>query len=229
MVMSVPRLLRRVYDYTRLAPRSPRSWRTAGCGGEPIALGLSPRRDNSGAMWWLARAAAGHPAVVRRPYLGKIFATSKRGSVRQDGRRLVGETMDNRGQRAYVLTLTAPNSTSGVRKPRRISAQTRVIPPWPHGLYAVGKQGLREVSELCYHKAHYAAQQIAALPGYACGQKHILPMSSPCIARHRRRRSTSTCSTTISCAMTGPGLPRMENDLLIAVTERTHAKKSTYW
>jgi glycine dehydrogenase subunit 1 len=31
----------------------------------------------------------------------------------------------------------------------------------------VGKNGLRQVSELCFHKAHYAAEAIAKLPGYS--------------------------------------------------------------
>jgi glycine dehydrogenase subunit 1 len=31
----------------------------------------------------------------------------------------------------------------------------------------MGKQGLRRVAELCYHKSHYAAQQIDALDGYS--------------------------------------------------------------
>ena len=31
----------------------------------------------------------------------------------------------------------------------------------------MGKQGLRETAELCYHKAHYAAAEIAKLPGYS--------------------------------------------------------------
>jgi glycine cleavage system P protein (glycine dehydrogenase) subunit 1 len=30
----------------------------------------------------------------------------------------------------------------------------------------MGKQGLRKVAELCYHKAHYAADQIGKLDGY---------------------------------------------------------------
>jgi len=31
----------------------------------------------------------------------------------------------------------------------------------------MGKQGLRRVAEICYHKAHYAAGQIAEIPGYS--------------------------------------------------------------
>jgi glycine dehydrogenase subunit 1 len=30
----------------------------------------------------------------------------------------------------------------------------------------MGRQGMRKVAELCYHRAHYAAAQIAQLPGY---------------------------------------------------------------
>ncbi|MDP7348713.1 MAG: hypothetical protein QF735_10790, partial [Phycisphaeraceae bacterium] len=33
-------------------------------------------------------------------------------------------------------------------------------------LSVLGKQGLRKVAELCYHKAHYAADRIVALTGY---------------------------------------------------------------
>ena len=33
-------------------------------------------------------------------------------------------------------------------------------------LAAMGKHGLRKVAELCWHKSHYAAAAIAALPGY---------------------------------------------------------------
>ena len=32
---------------------------------------------------------------------------------------------------------------------------------------AMGKSGMRQVAELCYQKAHYAAAQIAKLPGYS--------------------------------------------------------------
>ena len=31
----------------------------------------------------------------------------------------------------------------------------------------MGKQGLRRVAELCYHKSHYAASAIGRIPGFA--------------------------------------------------------------
>jgi glycine dehydrogenase subunit 1 len=34
-------------------------------------------------------------------------------------------------------------------------------------LASLGKQGLREVAELCFHKAHYAAGEIDKLEGYS--------------------------------------------------------------
>ncbi|GAJ23358.1 unnamed protein product, partial [marine sediment metagenome] len=34
-------------------------------------------------------------------------------------------------------------------------------------LGALGKRGLKQVAELCYHKAHYAAEAIGKLKGYS--------------------------------------------------------------
>jgi glycine dehydrogenase subunit 1 len=31
----------------------------------------------------------------------------------------------------------------------------------------LGKNGLRQVAELCFHKAHYAAEKISGLPGFS--------------------------------------------------------------
>ena len=34
-------------------------------------------------------------------------------------------------------------------------------------LACMGKQGMRKVAELCYHKAHYAASIISTIPGFS--------------------------------------------------------------
>lgn len=100
------------------------------------------------------------------PYLG-IFAAREEYVRRMPGR-LVGETTDRKGRRGYVLTLTPreqhirrEKATSNICTNQSLIALRAAI-----YLAYMGKQGLRAVAELCYHKAHYAAREIAQLPGF---------------------------------------------------------------
>ena len=100
------------------------------------------------------------------PYLG-IFAAREQLVRRMPGR-LVGETTDTQGRRAFVLTLTPREQHIRREKATSNICTNQGLMALIAGMYLaiMGKQGLRAVAELCYHKAHYAAAQIGGLASY---------------------------------------------------------------
>jgi glycine dehydrogenase subunit 1 len=108
----------------------------------------------------------GIPLSYGGPYVG-YFATRTE-YVRKIAGRIVGETVDKSGKRAYVMTLRPreqdikrEKASSNICTNQGLMALAAVV-----YMSLVGKQGIRKVAQLCYHKAHYAAKQIDALAGY---------------------------------------------------------------
>src|SRR6266545_6272527 len=135
---------------------------------DPIGLGLFQTPGEAGAD---IATAEGQPLGVGLsfggPYLG-IFTCNEK-YVRKMPGRLAGATLDLNGQLGYVLTLQAreqhirrEHATSNICTNQGLMALAAAV-----YLGLVGRQGLRRLAELCYHRAHYAAAQIANVPGYA--------------------------------------------------------------
>ncbi len=85
----------------------------------------------------------------------------------------------------------------------------------------LGKNGLRQVAELCYHKAHYAAKSIAQLPGYSLWSND--PFFNEFVIQTPRAVSEVNDHLLEHDILGGYDLsqdyPNLTNHMLVAVTE----------
>ena len=134
----------------------------------PIAMGMLQPPGDHGADIAVAEAQPlGVPLSFGGPYMG-LFTCRER-FLRQMPGRIVGRTTDTRGRTGYVLTLQTREQH--IRRERATSnictSEALIGLAVTSYLATLGPEGMRQVAELCYHKAHYLASRIAELPGYS--------------------------------------------------------------
>ena len=138
---------------------------------DPLAMGMLRPPGEFGADIVTGEGQPiGIPPSFGGPYLG-LFSC-KQQYIRQMPSRLVGRTTDTEGRTGYVLTLQTREQH--IRRERATSniCTNEALYALASSIYlaAMGRNGLRQVAELCYHKAHYAADAIAKLDGYSLPQ-----------------------------------------------------------
>ncbi len=107
----------------------------------------------------------GSPLGYGGPYLGFMAATNK--MMRKLPGRIVGQTNDRDGKRAFVLTLQAREQHI-----RRDKASSNICSNQAHSallssiyMAYMGKQGMFDVAKRCYDNAHYLKQELSKIDG----------------------------------------------------------------
>jgi len=187
----------------------------------PVALGMiAPPGEYDADIAVAEGQSLGLPLGYGGPYVG--YFACKNELVRKMPGRVVGETMDLEGRRAFVLTLQAreqhirrEKATSNICTNQALCALASTI-----HMTLLGKEGLRELANLNFQKAHYAAVEL---------KKHGFALTFPtpffnefavrCPKAPEEIAENLAKEKILAGLPLGKYYPALKNDLLIAVTE----------
>ena len=161
-----------------------------------------------------------HPPSYGGPFVG-VLAT-KRKYVRQMPGRLVGETVDSDGNRAFCLTLATreqhirrAKATSNICTNQALIALMAAV-----YMTVFGKRGMRELAEQNLSKAHYLANEIKK---YGGRQVFSGPFFNEFVARAERPSQAVNHEARQAGIIGGLDLgrfyPDLEGGLLVCATE----------
>ncbi len=223
VIVQYPDFLGRVVDFSSFGKKVHESGALFAVAANPISLGLLKPPSEFDADFVVGEGQPlGIPMSFGGPYLG-FFATRTE-LIRKISGRIVGETVDGKGNRGYVLTLTAreqhirrEKATSNICTNQGLMALAATV-----YMSLLGKSGLRKVAELCYQKAHYAADQIAAISGYKVRNEWTFfnEFVVECNEDPKKIIDFLLHEGVLGGLDLGDFYPDMKNCLLLAVTEK---------
>jgi glycine dehydrogenase subunit 1 len=186
---------------------------------DPISLGVLEAPGEYGCALAIGEGqAAGNWPSYGGPHYG--FLAAKSDFIRRMPGRIVGETVDLDGRRAFVLTLQTREQH--IRREKATSNittnQTLLALAGLATLSWLGPEGLREVGETCLSLAAYARERIPLQPAFDQLSFKEVAFRTPIPAREvvRRARERGVHPGYVL----GRDYEGMDDVLLVAVTEK---------
>ncbi|MFA5039045.1 MAG: aminomethyl-transferring glycine dehydrogenase subunit GcvPA [Candidatus Omnitrophota bacterium] len=166
VIVQNPNFFGAIDDYSDIAAQARAVGAMAVASVYPVSLGMLKTPGEMGFDIVTGEGQSlGLPLSFGGPYLG--FMTTKKDLARKMPGRVVGQTVDSKGQRGFVLTLQAreqhirrEKATSNICSNEALCALRAVI-----YLSALGKKGLAELAELNYQKAEYLKHLLSGVKG----------------------------------------------------------------
>lgn len=168
LAVSYPNFFGQIEDLTKLAEQVHKVGALLCVVTNPMALGLLKPPGEMGADMVVGEGQTmGIPLSFGGPYLG--FFSVKQKYVRKIAGRIVGETTDADGKKAYVMTLRPREQDIRREKASSNICTNQGLMALAASVYMalMGRNGLKKVASLNYHKAHYAAQEIDKVQGFS--------------------------------------------------------------
>jgi len=189
----------------------------------PLSLGILKHPGEMGVDVAVGEGQPlGIPLQFGGPYLG-LFAT-KMQYVRKMPGRLVGQTVDAEGNRAFCLTLQTreqhirrEKATSNVCTNQGLLALRASV-----YLAAMGPAGLRQAAQLCYNKTHYLVDRLKQagiprkFPNHSFFDEVLVQLPRPV----EEVLSEASDAGILAGYPIGRAYPELADCLLIAVTEK---------
>lgn len=225
VVVQYPDILGRVADLTALADKAhAHGALLIAVVTEPVALGLLKAPGEMGADIVVGEGQSlGVGLQFGGPYVG-LFACREK-FVRQMPGRLCGETVDANGKRGYVLTLSTreqhirrEKATSNICTNAGLCALAFSV-----HLTLLGEEGLRKLAAINHARACGLADALAGIPGVHVVNEAffneftvMLPKPARPVVRAMGKRGVLGG---VSLARLYPGVPALDNALLVTATE----------
>jgi glycine dehydrogenase subunit 1 len=190
---------------------------------DPISLSVLKTPGEIGADLVVGEGQSlGNAMNFGGPYLGFMASTSK--LMRKIPGRIVGQTEDLDGKRAFVLTLQAreqhirrEKATSNICSNQSLNALAAAV-----YMSVMGKEGLKEAAKLCIKKAHYAYNEL--IKSGSCKPVFNKPFfkefAVKTVVNSRTVKDELLMDGILGGYLLEQDYPELKNSLLFCVTEK---------